>query len=677
MLLAIDTEVTGIDLSHGAQPYIVTTCDEDNTQETWIADVDPLTRMPLWSNDDLDQIAEKVLGASETVFQNPNFDVRALDNIIPGFSKQLDWSTVYDTLLADHLVKSNRRHDLTTQTLVYLRKNIKRYEDAVEHATKEARRRIKSLYPKWMMAKKDLMDEYEKHVMPSAKESVWKMDMWAPRAFAIAQNYPEDHLWYYVTQEYADIDSLVTLHIFLSQKKYLEENDLWEIYLERLKVLPKRHAMETGGITANEDRLNELDQEYKTESSEANEICKTIAESYYHAGVSDAPYQLSLPKNGMNKNLGEFVFNVMKLPVVKTTDKGNPSLDKYAIEEYLATLPAKSREYAFIATLAGKRSRDTAIGYMASYRKYWHQLQGPWRRLHPSLNPTGTDTLRWSSQGPNEQQISKKEGFNLRYAFGPLPGREWWSLDYQNIELRIPAYESNERVMIDLFEKPDEAPYFGSNHLFNASIVYPELFWPLADKKGAFKKQYASTYYQWIKNFGFAVQYGAVERVGGTADKAAHRDGAHAKVMARLKEADSLNHKYIDLANLHGYVETIPDVEVNPRRGYPLWCPKGDRGKVIETIPLNYHVQGTACWVMMRAMDKVQTYLDTITDSRIALQIHDELVIDMPYVPNMGNLPKIRRIQLIMESLGECISVPLTTGIEYHQHNWAEGKSVI
>ena len=54
-----------------------------------------------------------------------------------------------------------------------------------------------------------------------------------------------------------------------------------------------------------------------------------------------------------------------------------------------------------------------------------------WRKLHTSLNMCGTDTLRWSSNNPNSQNISKKEGFNLRYAFGPAPGREWWSLDGQ------------------------------------------------------------------------------------------------------------------------------------------------------------------------------------------------------------------------------------------------------
>jgi DNA polymerase I-like protein with 3'-5' exonuclease and polymerase domains len=134
-----------------------------------------------------------------------------------------------------------------------------------------------------------------------------------------------------------------------------------------------------------------------------------------------------------------------------------------------------------------------------------------------------------------------------------------------------------------------------------------------------------------------------------------------------------LNDAQIYHANRWGYVETVPDTEIDPNQGYRLYCPRGDGGKVLETVPLNYHVQGTACWVMMRAMDKVQDYLSTLNDSHIALQIHDELVLDMPYVPNRGNLPKIRKVQHLMSKLGENISVPLTVGVEYHEHNWRVG----
>ncbi len=272
----------------------------------------------------------------------------------------------------------------------------------------------------------------------------------------------------------------------------------------------------------------------------------------------------------------------------------------------------------------------------------------------------------------NDTGIDK---YNLRYLFGPAPGREWWTMDYENIELRIPAYESGERVMIDLFEKADEPPYFGSYHLMNASIIYPDLFWPLAETKGAFKKKYASTWYQWCKNFGFAVQYGAMLG-SGTADKAAHKEGAQQMVADRLTEHTKLNRKMIDFANRHGYVETIPDKTVNPKHGYPVECSRGNYGKVSPTIPLSYHVQSTAMWCTRKAMVRVDDYLTSLNEEenqsyRMILQVHDEICFDFPK-GGRKHLPIIRKVRQLMSQSGEDIGVPLTVSVGYRPDNWNE-----
>src|SRR5690606_25507846 len=96
----------------------------------------------------------------------------------------------------------------------------------------------------------------------------------------------------------------------------------------------------------------------------------------------------------------------------------------------------------------------------------------------------------------------------------------------------------------------------------------------------------------------------------GTADKAFRRKGAHAMLKQRFSRLEKLNRKWIDFANRHGYVETMPDRTVDPNRGYPLMCTRTNYGRVLETVPLNYHIQGTAMWWMHRAMDKCQAQLD-------------------------------------------------------------------
>lgn len=712
-MISLDTETTGVDLHHGAKPFLVTTCNEAGEVTFFEWDVDPETRQPIVPIEDLAEIEQLIQAASLLTLQNPKFDVQALHTLagtgavpeegLAGWQwEEWDWLKTRDTLLGGHLLASNQPHDLTTMALVYLGVNIEPYEHAVKKACEEARRIARSRYPTWRIAKKGLPE------MPSAKESVSKFDMWLPRVIAREEHYPDDHPWWTVTSEYANADSQVTIALYKVMEEELRRRDLWEIYLERLKLLPIVYSMERRGITINRDRLEELRKDYTDESARAGRICKNIA--------ADLGHELTLPKSGNNKSLLDFVFGEtgLNLPHLQVSKKtGKPSLDKRIIEQYESVLPPRSSALTFIKTLRGKRQRDTALSYCEGYERFWLQLNAedytefdlainPWYVLHPSLNATGTDTLRFSSSQPNEQNISKKEGFNLRYMFGPAPGREWWSCDAQNIELRLPAYESEELELIDLFERSTEPPYYGSTHLLNFHTVYPDIW----DKELAAvgiekvgpvcKKKYASTYYQWCKNGGFAVQYGAVERENGTADKAFHRDGSHSRLKARFSRLEKLNQYCIDHANKHGFVETIPDKTVNPRRGYPLLCTRSKWGQIVPTVPLNYHIQGSAMWWMCKAMARVQEYLDDRNENlipaaqaHIVMQVHDELVFDFPksdvdprtvkdwktdkFKYMRTNLPTIRQIQKIMAKGGDDYGIPTPVSCEYHPNNWSEG----
>jgi DNA polymerase I-like protein with 3'-5' exonuclease and polymerase domains len=530
--------------------------------------------------------------------------------------------------------------------------------------------------------------------MPSAKtgskkdkkgvesESPWKFDCWLPRAIALKEDYPKNHAWWTVLSEYGNSDSTVTLPLYKIQKQLLEEKGLWKIYEEKLKLLSIITDMEERGVTASQKRCRELGKRYKDESAQAGRLCVNIAKSY--------DYDLTLPKSGNNGSLVKFCFGPLGLESLKKSKKtGEPSLDKEVLEQYEITLSTRSKPFHFVRAIRGKRKRDTAIGFINSYADKFGIpfLDDPdWMTLYPGLNDTGTGTLRGASSNPNGQQISKKEDFNLRYCFGPAPGREWYSCDYENIELRIPAYESGERVMIELFEKPDEPPYFGSYHLMNASIVYPDIFWPLAEKKGEFKKKYASTWYQYIKNFGFAVGYGAMLG-SGTADRAAHyaeylilypnrrgSGGAQEQVVSRLKEHSKLNKKYIDFAEKHNYVETLPDKTVDPTRGYPIMCSRSPWGKISPTIPLNYHVQSTAMWCTTKSMIRCAEYLKSYPSHFMTLQVHDEIVFDFPQ-GDKRNGRIIMMVKSMMEQSGEDIGIPLTVAVNRHSNNWSESDS--
>ena len=369
-------------------------------------------------------------------------------------------------------------------------------------------------------------------------------------------------------------------------------------------------------------------------------------------------------------------------------------MGKDAREVWEVTLEPGSPELGFIEDLGNRSKVSTSVSYLESYKKfqlpYKLGYMSDWWVIHSSVNQTGTDTLRKSSYNPNSQNISDKEDWNVRYVFGPAPGREWWSLDGKNLELRIPAYVAGEEKMIALFETPDEPPYYGSNHMLNFSIVYPDIWEEGLGEVGPTKVAAWAKRTPWgkrCKNGGFAVQYGAIlKALGGTADRAFGREGCHALLIDTFQAIhgeDGLNQQCIAFAEEHGYVETLPDKSIDPDHGYPLVCTRSEHGRILPTVPLNYFVQGSACWWMRRAQVRIQELLDEWNrgldrrDYKMVFDIHDELVFDFPrgrgLKPWLTNLGRVREIQKAMEQGGTDMGFPSPVSIEYHKDNWSQG----
>lgn len=700
MLIGLDTETTGLDPWHGTMPFLVTVSVNGEDQIIWEWDVDPYTRKPSPDLNDLVEIQNLIDSADSIVLQNSTFDIKMLDTLngYEGWEwNPWPWDRIHDTQISAHMLASCGPRDLTNLSLIYLGVDLQPFEDRIHLATEKARRiarskLFKETYGEWRQAKAGEPD------MPSAVGKCWKADMWLPRTICqLAEEFlpdweswkaptkkekgddPSEHPWWDILHGYANSDSEATLNLHRIHMQRLAELGQMEIYEERRKILRIVYDMKETGVSVNARRKDELHRKYEEEAEKLRKKCIVIANN---------PELEDLPVNGRSNALNVVVFEQFKLTSPFVTPTGNPSMNKDAIEYWLEQLSPSDKRRLFLASLLDYRKRKTAISYMDGYERFWVPVDGDDYVLHPSLHATGTNTLRWSSSNPNEQNISKKEGFNLRYCFGPRQGRVWASLDYENIELRIPAYESGEAELIDLFERPDEPPYYGSVHMLNFSTVFPDK-WAEAVRNGGvdgasdwIKKHWKSTWYQRCKNGDFAVQYGSVERGGGrwsTADRAFGRKGCQALLKARFSKQEALNNYWIRVANETGYVSTMPDKEVNTEQGYPIQCSRAASGDISPTVPLNYHVQGTACWVIMKAMLKVQEYLDKINKGKplelqahMVMQVHDELVLDFPL--RKGYEIHLRKVREIMESCGECIGVPLKVGCEVHMNNWAEGQ---
>lgn len=744
-MISIDTECGGVDHFHGATtPFFVTTADDAGNIRSWEWRVNPLTREVEVEREDVEAIREVVASADEIVGQNVKYDVQALEQ--SGIITDWPWEKTHCTLMASHLLASNHPHDLTSLALEYLGVNIAPQEEKLHEACNAARRLARSKYPDWRIAKEG------DPMLPSAKggkdksdrgvqsESPWAFDMWLPRALAEAADLPLTHPWWTALSEYSNMDSAVTLPLWRAIEKSLHERSLWKIYEHRRKLPRVAMCLERRGITVNKPRLNGLRDKFRQEAMDASKACVSIAASYTAqlcpvcrqiSGASankdlckckkkpptqELPYELELPKGAVNDNLRAFCFDVMQLEhVVSAKAKtSNPTLDaKQAIPHYMATLPVDSKPYQFIASFAERNGYNTAISYLTGYERYWLPYGDDAQEfmvLHPSYNPTGTDHLRWSSSNPNAQNSGKQSSackrckgdgcercnhtglgkVSLRECFGPAPGREWWSLDAKNIERRMVAFPANEVEVIELLEHPERPPYYGSEHNLIGSIIFPKEFASCRDEKGnvdgrIFKKRYGNGPYQRTKNFGFAKQYRCGRETG---DRTSGVPGSWDMVAARYASQEAFNDKIMAFANKHGYVETLPDSEVDPERGYPILVTRGNWGRVKPTEPLNYFGSGSAMWWMSRAQCKVQEFFDSLNAKLpppqffITIQQHDELVIDLPKKadprknPKGSNLSVVKEVKRLMESCGPPIGVPTPVSCDYHPVSWSEGYSV-
>lgn len=728
MIISLDTECTGLDLAHGAMPFLVTTCEVDGPVRFWEWDVDPLTRRPQIPDGDLADIAELIDAADLIYLQNAKFDIRALATI----GVILPWFKVRDTLVMGHLLASNHPHDLTWMCVGYLGVDIEPFEITIKEVTRACRAIVKRDYPHWRIAREG--DMY----MPSVKESSkrdedkpWKNDMWLARALIlrggksfITEAECDRGYWANACSRYANADSEHTLYLGLELERLIRERGLWLIYEHHLQLPHIACEMEAYGVTAIGEYTEATICEYQQYSAEAADGLLSIAAEYGHdleladgAALNDnmrdffygsirqncvhcnysrrvkhwngervstepCPKCLKRKRGPMRRDLITTRATNLSLPVIRGKKTGNASLDKDTMQDYLTTLDGPALE--FIQILTDKRKHDTDLSYMESYRRFWRPVEGApgYYRIHPSLNPCGTDHLRWASNSPNLQNVGKQEDdwrVSVRRCFGPAPGREWYSMDYRSIERRIPPYECGEPKMLEVFEHPNDPPYWGSLYYLTASVLYPDEFWPRSKEPNKFKKECPKLYKQ-AKFFDLAKQYGCGRKKGDLLSKVRN---SFDLVDNEFPLLASLQQLYLDHAERTGYVETLPDRTVDITRGYPILASRTEDGRVLSTTPFNYHISGTACWCKNTALVRCALQLEDWRwegfDGHIALEIHDEILLDFP----RGKTPDANReramvLKGLMEQSGEDLipRIPTPVSVEYHAVSWAEGVTV-
>jgi DNA polymerase-1 len=397
---------------------------------------------------------------------------------------------------------------------------------------------------------------------------------------------------------YAAEDADVTLRVHQAlHPRFSDEPGLAHIYHDI--EMPARQViwqMERTGILIDSAALGRQSHEI------GQKIMALEAQAYELAGQ---PFNLASPKQ-----LAEILFVQQGLPVKKKTPSGGPSTD----EEVLSEL---ALDYPLPKLLLEHRSLSKLKGTYTD--KLPRMINAQTGRVHTHFSQATVVTGRLASSDPNLQNIPVRteEGRRIRTAFIAPPGHSIVSADYSQIELRIMAHLSDDERLLEAFAQGEDVHRATAGEIFG---VTPLEVGP--DQRRVAKSINFGLIYG-MSAFGLARQLGLERSAAQTyIDRYFARYTGVARYMEEARE----------MARQKGYVETA--------FGRRLWFPEirssnGNRRQGAERAAINAPMQGTAADLIKLAMVAVQNWLRpadgcSTLKSRLVLQVHDELVLEVP-----------------------------------------------
>jgi DNA polymerase-1 len=431
--------------------------------------------------------------------------------------------------------------------------------------------------------------------------------------------------------KYASEDADITLRLHETLWPALQKHEkLVSIYSDiEIPLLSVLARIERNGVRIDAEMLRRQSTEL------AQGIMGLEQQAYDAAGQT---FNLGSPAQ-----LQEILFNKLGLPVIKKTPKGQPSTAEGVLQELAADyeLPRLILEYRSMSKL-----RST---YTEKLPLMINPLTG---RVHTSYHQAVAATGRLSSSDPNLQNIPVRtqEGRRIRQAFVPDEGFLMLSADYSQVELRIMAHLSADQGLLMAFSEGADI------HKTTASEVFAT---PL-DKVTTDQRRAA-------KAINFGLIYG-MSAFGLAQQLNVDRSDAQQYIDLYFDRYPGVK-TYMDetrrLAHEQGYVETV--------LGRRLYLPEINSGNSMrrqyaERTAINAPMQGTAADLIKLAMLAVDKWIeDEAHDVRMIMQVHDELIFEIPDAQLEQASEKIRAL---MNGVAE-LSVPLLVDVGIGS-NWDE-----
>jgi DNA polymerase-1 len=389
--------------------------------------------------------------------------------------------------------------------------------------------------------------------------------------------------------KYACEDADVTLKLKLILEKELEVNNVKHLFEDiEMPLVPVLAMMESNGVLVDTNTLKELSVEL---TKRMHEIETKIYE------LTNCEFNISSPKQ-----VGEVLFEKLKVDEkAKKTKSGQYATSEEILENLRFKHPAieKILEYRGL-----KKLLNTYIDNLPTL------INPRTGRIHTSFNQTVTATGRLSSSNPNLQNIPVRDedGKEIRKAFVPDEGCEFFSADYSQIELRIMAHLSGDKNLIEAFNNGLDI------HAATAAKIYKIGI----DEVTKDMRRRAKT-----ANFGIIYgisAFGLSQRLGIDRREAKELIDNYFVTFPQVREYID---KSIEKARQNGYVETIfhrkrflPDINSHNAvvRGYA------------ERNAVNAPIQGSAADIIKVAMARIyESFRKEHLRTKMILQVHDEL----------------------------------------------------
>jgi DNA polymerase-1 len=435
-----------------------------------------------------------------------------------------------------------------------------------------------------------------------------------------------------VAAEYCGADSATVLALRDFFAATLEKTGMTRVLDEiEMPLVPVIADMEWEGIRIDVALFQQL-------AAELSDDLATIERDI--AGIAGEDLNINSPRQ-----LAAVLFEKEQLPVLKKTRTG-PSTDADVLEQLAElghALPRKILDYRELQKLKST--------YVDTLPASVNPLTG---RIHTSFNQAGAATGRLSSTDPNLQNIPIRtpRGAAIRRGFIPRDGWKFLVADYSQIELRLMAHLSKDPAFIDAFRKG------GDIHRQTAAIIFA------VPVEGVTPEMRARA-----KTINFATIYGqgpfALSRQLGITQEEAREFIRN--YFLRFQGVRDFLDRQVELAREFGFVETL-----SGRRRY---VPEvRDRNFNIraygERTAQNSPLQGSAADLIKLAMIEIHRVLrEERLESRLLLQVHDELVLEVP----PAELDRVTTIVREHMEGAATLDVPLVVEIGVGE-NWLEAK---